>query len=127
MRNLNKNKTNFYALNYVGKEEVIDEQGHRTGEYLIKYSDKMCVKAHISGAKGSSSVEIFGTDIAYDKTIIMDLAYFKGLGLNENSVFFIDKEPAYDNETPLYDYKVARISKTLNEVAIAISQVRNEN
>jgi len=127
MRNLNKNKSNFYALNYVGKEEILDEHGNRTGEYLISYSEPMCVNAHISGAKGSSNVEIFGTDISYDKTIIMDLAYFKELGLNENSTFFIDKELAYDNETPLYDYKVVRISKTLNEVAIAISQVRNEN
>jgi len=127
MRNLNKNKTELIALNYVGKVEVVDSQGYKTGEYSIVYGDELYFKAHISGAKGNSNVEIFGTDIAYDKTIIVDRNLFDKLGLNENSVFFVDKKPVYQGETPLYDYKVARISKTLNEVAIAISQVRNEN
>lgn len=128
MRNLKRNKTHFVALNYVGKTEVKDSQGYKTGEYIVKYSCEIHLKAHISGAKGNAYTEIFGTDVAYDKTIVITRKELEHYGFTENTVFFIDKAPEYsEGDIPLYDYKVERIAKTLNEVVIAVSQVRNEN
>lgn len=127
MRNLKKNKTPFIALNYVGKTEVVDKDGNKTGEYNIIYGDEIHLKAHISGAKGNAYIEIFGQDVAYDKVIVITRNEYDFYGFNENTVFFIDKKPAYKGTIPLYDYKIERVSKTLNEVVIAVSQVRNEN
>lgn len=125
MRNLERNKQEFTYLNYVKVEDVEDENDFLTGEQKVIYTRAKKLKAHISGAKGSSMVEVFGTDIAYDKTILLTKSEFKTSGIDENSVFFIDIKPVYKNETPLYDYRVKRIAETINQVLIAIVKVNN--
>lgn len=40
MRCLNRNKTTVNYKTYVGKTDVLDENGLRTGEKAITYSDK---------------------------------------------------------------------------------------
>lgn len=125
MRSCKKNQRPIIVLNYLGKRETKDENGYKTGEKSIYYGEEIVFMGHISGAKGSSMVELFGTDISYDKVITISRAVCKKLKIDENSVFFIDKKPQYSGDMPLYDYKVKRIADTLNEVAIAITQVRN--
>ena len=125
MRNLKKNKRQLYVLNFLGEEEVKDSQGNYTGEKIIKYKPKKVFEAHISGARGSSESEVFGVKIDYDKSFILTKSEFAKLGITENSVFFVDIKPKYDNnQNPLYDYRVERIAETINEVAIAITKVR---
>ena len=124
MRNLLLNKTKHYVLNYKGEEMVKDDDGNYTGEVAIAYTKPIMFMGHISGARGSSQVEMFGTDVAYDKTIIITTKEFNRLKITENSVFFIDKKVSYDNDhIPLYDYRVMRIAETINEVAIALEKV----
>ena len=123
MRNLIKNKTNMYVLNYKGEVDVVDDYGYLTGEKTIAYTKPISFMAHKSSARGSSQVEMFGTDLSYDITIVITISEFDKLKITENSVFFIDIKPKYDGTTPLYDYRVERIAKTLNEVAIALTKV----
>lgn len=126
MRNLERNKRNLVALNYVGLTNDVDSEGNLTGEKTIIYSSELIFKAHISSAKGTTQIENFGVNADYDKTIIITKREFDRLGLDENSVFFIDKLPQYDSHNnPLYDYRVKRIAQTLNEVAIALLKVRD--
>lgn len=126
MRNLEINKRRFVALNYLGQEANKDTSGYMTGEATISYSAEMIIMGSISGAKGGAYAEMFGTEIKYDKTIVLTRKEFMHFGLNENSVFFIDKEPEYDKDNmPIYDYKVEKIADTINEVAIAVSKVRH--
>ena len=125
MRNLALNKRPLVALNYVRKSEVLDENGFDTGESKIEYSEEIPFKAHLSGARGSALVDVFGSEIRYDKTFVLTLQEFKKLGFDENTVFFVDKKPEYDEHyQPLYDYRVERIADTINEVVIAISKVQ---
>ena len=124
MRNLFINKSSMFVLNYLGQTEVVDSQGFKTGETINTYSEPVFFMAHISGARGSSQAEMFGTEINYDKTILLSKKSYGVLGITENSVFFIGKEPTYDNGIPLYNYKVSKIAETINEVAIAVSKVR---
>lgn len=125
MRNLLINKTKHYVLNYKGEEDIVDDNGYYTGEKTIAYTRPIVFMGHISGARGSSQVEMFGTDIMYDKTLVITKTEFKRLKITENSVFFIDKKPIYDSHnTPLYDYRVMRIAETINEVAIALTKVQ---
>lgn len=123
MRNLARNKTQISYLNYIGEEKVKDDNNHYTGEKVVVYSKAKSIKAHVSGAKGSSMVEVFGTDISYDKTILVTKNEFKSSGITENSVFFIDTPVKYEDSTPLYDYRVKRIAETINEVLIAVQKV----
>ena len=124
MRNLEINKRTLYVLNFLGEEDIRDSNGNYTGEKTIKYIPKKLFKAHLSGAKGSSQSEVFGTDINYDKSFVLTVSEFKKLGITENSVLFVDIKPTYDGENPLYDYRVERIAETINEVVIAITKVR---
>lgn len=124
MRNLIKNKRPIYLVNYKGEENEVDSQGNLTGEKTIKYYPKKLIKVNISGARGSSQSEVFGTETNYDKSFVLSVESFKELGITENSVFFVDIKPKYDGNNPLYDYRVERIADTLNEVVIAITKVR---
>lgn len=123
MRNLMLNKTSHYVLNYKGEVESVDSDGYFTGEKTISYSKPIMFMGHISGARGTSQVEMFGTDVSYDKTLILTKSEFAKLKITENSVFFIDKKPTFQNNVPLYDYRVSRIAQTINEVAIALTKV----
>ena len=125
MRNLIKNTKTILALNYKGKEEVVDSDGNSTGEFIIKYHPAKAVRVSISGARGSSQSEIFGTDIEYDKTLCLSMEDFKRYGFDENTVFFIEKKLQYKDLMPLYDYRVVRIADVINEVIIAVKKVRN--
>ena len=125
MRNQIINQSKLYVLNYLSKTKTKDSDGNYTGEETITYSRPIMFMGHISGAKGSSQIEIFGTEINYDKTLLITKTRFKALKITENSVFFVDKKPQYDSDytTPLYDYRVKRIAETINEVAIALERV----
>ena len=123
MRNLIREKQEIGYLNYKGIEKTKDSSGNLTGEKQVVYKPLQKIKAHVSGARGSSMVEVFGTDISYDKTILLTKDELKATGINENSVFFIDVKPKYRNGTPLYDYRVKRIADTTNEVLIAVEKV----
>lgn len=125
MRNQMINKTKHFVLNYRGKEQTKDTNGNYTGEYTIVYSRPIAFMGHISGAKGGSQIEMFGIDENYDKVVLISKKLFEKLKITENSVFFIDKKLQYKDTTPLYDYRVKRISETINEVAIALIKVEN--
>lgn len=109
---------------YKCEENAVDSQGNYTGEKTITYYPRKLIFVNISGARGSSQSEVFGTDIQYDKTFVITYKEFKELKIDENSVFFVDIAPKYDGLIPLYDYRVERIAETINEVVIALTKVR---
>lgn len=125
MRNLVINKSKLYVLNFNGTIDYRDSEGNLTGETINSYTSPIEFKASVSGARGSSQIEMFGNEINYDKTIVLSKSKFLSLGIDENSVLFVGKEPSYDaNYFPEYNYRVVRIAETINEVAIAISKVK---
>lgn len=126
MRNCKKNERPLWLLNFIKEDEVKDSQGNYTGEKTIVYTRPKKINSNISGARGSSQSEVFGTDIRYDKTITFSFDQFKELKITENSVFFVDSKPIYDGINPLYDYRVEKIADTKNEVVIAITKVRRK-
>lgn len=123
MRNLEINKSKLYVLNYKGKVQHKNSAGNLTGETIVEYTKPTMFMGHISSARGSSQVEMFGVDVNYDKSILITKNEFKKLKITENSVFFIDKKPEYEDLIPMYDYRVIRIAETINEVAIAVKKV----
>lgn len=121
MRTMEINKSTFYYCLYSETERLIDEYGNESGEEKIIYSQPFEMKANISAATGTTQVEQFGNFIAYDKVIVTDDI---NCPIDEHSVLFVDKMPEYDKEeSPLYDYTVKRIAKSINSISIAISKV----
>ena len=125
MRNLEINKSSFYFANFKDTEKVKDENDHFTGEIIVLYHKPVKIKKHISGAKGSSYNETFGTDINYDKTILFTKDEFKKLGITENTIFFLNVAPKKEGNTYKYDYIVSKIAETINQVVVAIKKVDN--
>ena len=127
MRNLKINKRKYIGLNYLGETDKTDESGYKTGEKVVFYGGEIEFEAHISGATGSVILDNNGIVIEYDKSMVLTKDQLSECGFNENTVFFIDKEPEYDSDSqPLYDYKIKRIKDTINEVMILLEKVRNK-
>ncbi len=123
MRTLIKNEQVFYYALYEGEEEIIDEYGNETGTYEVVYSNPIEAKANISSAKGETAIELFGESEDYDRAIL----YNKGkYPIDEHSVLWIDTMPEIkedgSTDSP-YDYKVDKVSTSLNNTVVAIHKV----
>lgn len=117
---LERNKMAFWYQLYDRKETVEDEYGNETGSRLI-YKPAVKLRANVSSATGTAQIEQFGNFAGYDKVIVTDDLTCP---IDENSVLFVDKLPEYSEDgTPLYDYVVKRVAKSLNAIAYAIQKV----
>lgn len=118
-------RRNLRLINYCTfdkKEPVVDEQGFETSEDMIIYNTAVELLCNVSTAKGYAQVEVFGNLDNYDKVIITDNMECP---IDENTVLFVDKSPEYDTDgTPVYDYIVKRVAKSLNNISIAIAKVK---
>jgi hypothetical protein len=121
MKVMERNKSPFWYLLYERKSLILDDDGNETGESKVSYKAAVSMRANVSAASGSAQVEQFGSFVSYDKVIITDEL---SCPIDENTVLFIDKEPVYaDDGTPLYDYVVKRVAKSLNSISYAVSKV----
>ena len=121
MRTLHRNKQKFHYYLYRVKTELIDEDGFRTGEEVLTYSPTQSAMGNISAGSGDAQAALFGSNIAYERVIVLDDI---NCPIDENSLLCVDIEPqAYSpNETPMHDYVVKAVAKSLNVFAIAISK-----
>lgn len=121
MRILERNKRTIYYMLYQGKTPV-SEEGLESGESAVCYYPAVSMRVNVSPATGYAQTEQFGNLANYDKVIVTD---DMTCPIDENSVLFIDKEPEYDSVTgtPLYDYTVRRVAKSLYSISIAVSKV----
>ena len=127
MRCLRRNKVPFYYALFTERVEEEDDYGNKTGTFEVRYGDPVKAKANISPARNAETVELFGTDINYDKVIVMCPA---DVPIDEHSVLWVDTLPELDNEgktqTP-YDYIVKKAARSLNSVCYAIAKVNVSN
>lgn len=126
MRCMVRNKSSFKYLTYIGKTELKDSDNYSTGEYVITYNEPITYKAPISANKGQDYMEMFGVAQDYDKVITIDDV---DLNVDENTMFFIDKDPIYDPQTHTLlnkDYIVSKIAKSINVLVILVKKVRTD-
>ena len=100
---------------------LTDADGNFTGERGVGYAEAVQAEGNISSANGAAQTEQFGTDINYDRTILLPGTDWE---IDEKTVLFIDEEPTYSGTNPEYNYKVVRVAKSLNHTALAVSKVR---
>ena len=122
MRCLERNKKCFYYALFDSKDPVKDEDGNFTGEYTINYKAPVHMKANISPVIGEAQADLFGSDVDYDRVIVVDEPCCP---IDEYSVLCIEITPDYDEEGNLiYDYIVKKVARSINSVSYAVSRVK---
>ena len=116
MRCMNRNRQTFWYALYVSDTVQYDTYGNETGEPKRTYSDPVMMCANISPAAGQGGVELFGTFVQYDRTIVTeDLS----CPIDENTILYVDNPPTGD-----YDYIVVGVAKSINSITYAIRKVQ---
>lgn len=116
MRGLMRNKRPIYYSNF-SKIEYEEKDGKKTGHKKVVYQNVQIAYGTVSAPSGSTSLEMFGTDEDYDKTIVLDMPT---IDINENTVLWVDKP--YTEGTS-YDYIVRRVIRNINYMFIGIRKV----
>ena len=124
MKGLERNKQEFrYAAPTGEKEPIVDKQGNLTGEYASGYSEPVTWKGNISAGSGDVEAAPFGSEITYDRIIVLDDPKFP---INESSILWIDTPPEIQEDGSTkdpHDYIVKQVATSLNSVSIAVSKV----
>lgn len=126
MRCLRRNLKTFHYYLYRDKIPITDDEGNKTGEYTLVYKRPVECAGNISAGNGDAQTELFGTNVQYEKVIVVDDPQCP---IDENSILCIDivPEPYSAEKTPAHDYIVKATAKSLNSVSIAISRVDHED
>ncbi len=145
MRALKRNKVPFWYCLFDHKEELLDEDGNKTGEFVVYYHEPVPLMGNVSVAHGEVQEELFGPSISYDKVILLE---DPACPIAEDSVLFVDKEPEFSPQDailfdsdgnplldsqgerlyatilhPMFDYIVKRAARSLNSSSYAIERV----
>ena len=116
MRTTQRDKRLVAYAFYEGTTEIINSDGEHTGEYEVHYSTPIKARMNVSGGRGAADVAMFGFNSAYARSIVTDDL---DTPFNEETVFWIETDP----DTEPHDYRVVGVSRTINQVVIALTEV----
>ena len=116
MRVVRRNRRPVAYAFYQGVTDVINEDGELTGEHEISYSEPVKALMNVSGGRGQADINLFGIGSSTMRTIVTeDLT----TPFSEETVLWVETDP----DTEPFDYRVVNISRTVNQVVIAIDEV----
>ena len=85
----------------------------------MRYSTPVKANMNVSGGRGAADVAMFGLNASYSRSIVTDDLTTP---FSVETVFWIDSDP----ETEPHDYRVVAVSRTINQVVIALTQVNRD-
>ena len=116
MRAVRRNRRPVAYAFYQGVTDVVHEDGELTGEHEVSYSEPIKALMNVSGGRGQADINLFGIGSSSMRTIVTeDLE----TPFSEETVFWVERDP----DTEPFDYRVVNISRTVNQVVIAIDEV----
>lgn len=116
MRTTHRDKRPVAYAFYSGVEELTDEYGNYTGEYVVHYTTPVKTLMNVSGGRGQADIALFGLTDTFARTATtQDLE----TDFNTDMVFWVEKDPDIDP----FDYRVVAVSRTINQVVIALAEV----
>lgn len=119
MRTLKRNKRPVAFAFYDGVTELLDGDGNYTGEYEVHYTTPVKTLMNVSGGRGQADIALFGLTQNFGRTATtedLDTPF------NTETVMWIENDP--DTET--FDYRVVAVSRTINQVVLALEEVEHE-
>lgn len=116
MRLVHRDKRPVAYAFYDGVTELIDDDGNYTGEYEVHYTAPVKTLMNVSGGRGQADIALFGLTQTFGRTAAtQDLE----TPWNTETVMWIEKDP----DTEPFDYRVVAVSRTINQVVLALSEV----
>lgn len=103
-----------YAL-YNGLIEQVDSNGDYTGEYIVTYTSPVKTLMNVSGGRGQADIALFGLTQEFSRTATTEDLDTK---FTTETVFWVEKDP----DTEPFDYRVVAVSRTINQVVLALSE-----
>lgn len=116
MRTVKRNKRPVAYAFYQGDTELTDSDGNLTGEYEVSYTEPVKTLMNVSGGRGQADIALFGLTQTFARTATTEDLDTKW---NTETVFWIETDP--DSEP--FDYRVAAVSRTINQVVLALAEV----
>ena len=138
MRTIKRNKRPVAYAFYDGTTELTDAEGNLTGEYEVHYTAPVKTLMNVSGGRGQADIALFGLTQTFARTVVtedLDTPF------NTETVFWIEKDPftaiageaiagwskvGVENGEP-FDYRVVAVSRTINQVVLALAEVETDN
>lgn len=119
MRTVKRNKRPVAYAFYQGVTELLDDDGNLTGEYNVSYTEPVSTLMNVSGGRGQADIALFGLTQTFSRTATTeDLT----TPFNTQTVFWIET----DSETEPFDYRVVAVSRTVNQVVLALAEVETD-
>lgn len=113
MRLAEKTRQTIYYASPAGKQEVLDSNGYRTGDFDYAYTTPQPLDIHVSEARRTAEDMPYGVITRYTRTLIAE----PGCPLNELDVLWIGR----GTDQP-HNYTVVQKSDTKNFVSYVIRQ-----
>lgn len=122
MRTIQRNKrTIWYAL-YQGDTELVDGDGNLTGEHADSYTTPVETRMNVSGGRGQAEIEIFGIENPFTHTAVTDDLTTP---FDTDTVFWFGIEPMNGQAQVGHNFRCTGVSRTVNQVVIALAEVTN--
>ena len=118
MRTLKRNKRPVAYAFYAGVQEKTDDWGNYTGEYEVFYTDPVKTLMNVSGGRGQADIALFGLTDTFARTATTEDL---DTNFNTETVFWVETDP----DTEPFDYRVVAISRTINQVVLALAEVEH--
>lgn len=118
MRTIKRNKRPVAYAFYNGATELTDELGNYTGEYVVSYTTPVKTLMNVSGGRGQADIALFGLTQTFARTATTEDLETK---FTTETVFWIETDP----DTQPFDYRVVAISRTINQVVLALAEVEH--
>ena len=116
MQNLARNMATVWFKTYVGQQEIIDENGYKTGSFTEIYGPLQSAQLMVAPNKGDAALEMFGALLDYDRA--MSTADV-GCPINEQAILWIDGAST-DGQ---YTHYVKKRAPWKNSIVFAVKQV----
>ena len=119
MRTLKRNKRPVAYAFYEGVTELTDSDGNLTGEYSVQYTEPIKALMNVSGGRGQADIAMFGLTQTFGRTATTEDL---DVDWNTETVMWIETDP----DTEPFDYRVVAVSRTINQVVLALSEVETD-
>lgn len=119
MRTVKRNKRPVAYAFYQGVTELTDDDGNLTGEYSVQYTEPIKALMNVSGGRGQADIAMFGLTQTFGRTATTEDL---DVDWNTQTVMWIETDP----DTEPFDYRVVAVSRTINQVVLALSEVETD-
>lgn len=116
---MQRNKRPVAYAFYQGVTELYDTNGNLSGEYEVSYTKPVKALMNVSGGRGQADIALFGLTQTFARTVTTeDLK----TPFNTQTVFWVETDP----DTEPFDYRVVAVSRTINQVVLALAEVETD-